>query len=58
VFPVAISSISIVSKPDLTGFLTIIGLIPENRKIGANITKIRRSAKQNPCNIFSQLLLC
>jgi hypothetical protein len=34
--------------PDFTGFFTIIGLIPENRKIGASMIKISKSAKQNP----------
>jgi hypothetical protein len=31
-----------------TGLLTMIGLIPEKRRIGARIIKIRPKAKQNP----------
>jgi hypothetical protein len=47
-----------VSMPDFAGFLAITGLMPENRKIGANMMKIRARAKQKPLPIFSQLLLC
>ena len=46
--PVAINSKSIVKVPYLTGFLIIIGLIPEKRNIGARMMKINRKAKQKP----------
>lgn len=52
------SSKSMVSMPDFAGFLAMTGLIPENRKIGAKMMKMRASAKQKPLPIFSQLLLC
>jgi len=44
--------------PCLTGFFTIIGLIPENRKMGARITKIKKRAKQKPYRVFSHHVLC
>jgi hypothetical protein len=34
--------------PESTGLFTMIGLMPEKRRIGAKITKIRANAKQNP----------
>jgi len=52
-FPVAINSKSMVKVPYFTGFLIIIGFIPENRKIGASMIKIKRKAKQNPWIVFS-----
>lgn len=51
------SSRSIVRIPFLTAFLTMIGLIPENRKIGARMTKMSPRAKQKPCKIFSEASL-
>lgn len=34
--------------PETTGLFTMIGLMPEKRRTGARITKIRAKAKQNP----------
>lgn len=42
------SSKSMVSVPLLMAFLTMIGLIPENRKMGARMMKISPRAKQKP----------
>jgi hypothetical protein len=39
--------------PEVTGFLTIMGFNPENKRIGANITRIKPNAKQNPLRNFS-----
>jgi len=46
--PLAFISRDIERDPDKAGFFTMIGLIPENSRIGANITRINRRAKQNP----------
>jgi len=43
--------------PDLTGFSIKVGLIPEKRKIGIRIRRMRDRAKQNPCENFSSQLL-
>ena len=47
-FPFEFNSKNIESWPEVTGFLTIMGLIPENNKIGAKITTINPNAKQKP----------
>jgi hypothetical protein len=52
--PVAINSKVIVSIPPFTGLATIIGLIPENKKIGAKIINMTKIAKQKPMKNFSQ----
>jgi len=47
-FPFSLSSREIDIDPESTGFLTMIGLNPENSRIGARMTNISAKAKQKP----------